>query len=286
MRWNDPQAWVWSAQMVHDPLVSDADFAQALIAGKRRRQATITTVKRTRHPYQLRGLLFCGLCQRRMQGSWNNDKPHYRCVYPTEYGLANHTNHPRSVYLREEQLVPTLDRWLLRAFTPSRLPATIAALTDAQDDHHDAALLARATEARRVIADCDQRLARYRAALEAGTDPKLVAQWTTEVTTTRAAAQAQLRNATGGKPTRMTPDEINTLIASLGNLLTVLRDADPADKAEIYRGLGLRLTYQPGQNKVIAEAKPTAIMYEGSCPRPNTNHFPYGPILDIQVPLT
>lgn len=83
-----------------------------------------------------------------------------------------------------------------------------------------AALLARATEARRVIADCDQRLARYRAALEAGTDSKLVAQWTAEVTTTRAAAQAQLRDATGAKPTRMTPDEINTLIASLGNLLT------------------------------------------------------------------
>jgi hypothetical protein len=40
--------------------------------------------------YQLRGLIFCGLCQRRMQGSWNNGRPHYRCVYPTEYGLANH----------------------------------------------------------------------------------------------------------------------------------------------------------------------------------------------------
>jgi hypothetical protein len=37
-----------------------------------------------------------------MQGSWNNDNPHYRCVYPTEYGLANHTEHPRSVYVREE----------------------------------------------------------------------------------------------------------------------------------------------------------------------------------------
>ena len=49
-----------------------------------------------------------------MQGSWNNDKPHYRCVYPTEYALANHTHHPRSLYLREEQIVPTLDRWLLR----------------------------------------------------------------------------------------------------------------------------------------------------------------------------
>jgi site-specific DNA recombinase len=194
-------------------------------------------------------------------------QPHYRCVYPSEYGLANHTTHPRSVYLREEQLVPTLDRWLLQAFAPNRLPHTIAAVADAQTDERDLGLATRAAEARRVIADCDQRLVRYRAALEAGTDPNLVAGWTTEVTTTRAAAQAQLRDATGAKPARMTPDEITTLIASLGNLLTVLRDADPADKAAIYHGLGLRLTYQPGHKKVIAEAKPTAIMYEGLCPR-------------------
>jgi hypothetical protein len=57
------------------------------------------------------------------------------------------------------------------------------------------------------------------------------------------------------------------LIAGLGSLLTVLRDADPADNATIYHGLGPRLTYQPGQKNVIAEAKPTAIMYEGLCPR-------------------
>jgi hypothetical protein len=47
----------------------------------------------------------------------------------------------------------------------------------------------------------------------------------------------------------------------------VIRDADPADKAKIYSGVGLRLTYQPARNAVIAEARPSAIMYEGSCPR-------------------
>jgi hypothetical protein len=122
MRWNSPTAWVWSAQVVHEPLVSDADFEQVqqLFAGKHHRQISVTTIKRTHHPYQLRGLLFCDLCQHRTQGSWNNDKPHYRCVYPTEYALANHTQHPRCLYVREEQIVPTLDRWLLRA-QPVRL---------------------------------------------------------------------------------------------------------------------------------------------------------------------
>ncbi len=132
---------------------------------KRRRQVPVTTVKRTRYPYQLRGLLFCGLCQRRMQGSWNNDKPHYRCIYPTEYALANHTEHPRSLYVREELIVPALDKWLLRAFSPTALPHTIQTLVDAQDDQQDEAHLARAAEAKRIVTDCDQRLTRYRAAL-------------------------------------------------------------------------------------------------------------------------
>jgi site-specific DNA recombinase len=77
---------------------------------------------------RLCGLLICGICQRQMQGSWNNDKPHYRCVYPTEYGLANTTAHPRSIYLREEQLIPSLDHWLVQAFAPNRLSDTVAAM--------------------------------------------------------------------------------------------------------------------------------------------------------------
>jgi site-specific DNA recombinase len=279
MRWNDPETWIWSSQVVHEPLVSDDDYrkVQTQLAGRRHRQAAVTTIKRTRHPYQLRGLLFCGLCQRRMQGSWNNNKPHYRCVYPTEYGLANHTEHPRSVYVREELIIPTLDQWLLRAFSPAALADTVQAVADAQDEDHDEDILARVTEAKRIIADCDQRLARYRAGLEAGTDPALIASWTAEVNTTRTAAQAQLRTATGGKPTRMNPDEIKALVAALGSILDILRDADPADKAKIYSEVGLRLSYQPGQNKVIAEAKPPAIMYEGTCPRGDLNpHALYG----------
>jgi site-specific DNA recombinase len=48
----------------------------------------------------------------------------------------------------------------------------------------------------------------------------------------------------------------------------VLVDADPADKAEVYRQLGLRLTYQPGKRAVRVETclDPHSWGY-GSCPR-------------------
>lgn len=48
--------------------------------------------------------------------------------------------------------------------------------------------------------------------------------------------------------------QIASIVTALGDILAVLADADPADKAEIYSQLGLRLTYQPGQRIVRAEA--------------------------------
>jgi hypothetical protein len=51
----------------------------------------------------------------------------------------------------------------------------------------------------------------------------------------------------------MSRDEIASVVTALSDLLTVLRRADPADKAEIYTQLGLRLTYQPSARTVRAE---------------------------------
>ncbi|WP_347177121.1 recombinase family protein [Parafrankia sp. EAN1pec] len=274
MRWNDPDVWIYSTAVVHQALIDDETFGQvqARLAAKKLDPGGPREPKRTPRPYQLRGRMRCGICRRRMQGSWNNGKAHYRCVYPDQYALANHVEHPRSVYVREELIVPHLDRWLARAFTPPQLPATIAALTAAQDDDTGISLDTDRTQARRTITDCDAKLERYRLALEAGTDPTLVARWTAKANTERAAAQARLRPTTGRR--RMTEQEISDIVAAAGDIVAVLADADPSDKAEIYTQLGLELTYEPGGNRVIAEAKPPAIMYEGECPRGDSNHYP------------
>jgi hypothetical protein len=65
----------------------------------------------------------------------------------------------------------------------------------------------------------------------------------------------------------MTRDQINAVVTALGDLTTVLKEADPMDKAEIYQQLGLTLTYQPANKLVTAQAKPDPIMYVGTCPR-------------------
>lgn len=95
MRWNDTDRWVHSTEVVHEPLIDDDTFAQAqqILAGQGRNRTTRER-RRVRRPYALRGLVHCGVCQRRMQGQWTRDQPYYRCRFPNEYGLANKVEHP------------------------------------------------------------------------------------------------------------------------------------------------------------------------------------------------
>lgn len=131
-----------------------------------------------------------------------------------------------------------------------------------------------ATEAaRRIFKECDAKLARYRAALEAGTDPALVARWTTEIQARRAEAAAHPRQTTAGH--RMSQQDIRSLVEALGTIHTALAHAEPDDKAEVYHHLGLRLTYEPGTRLVRAEAhlNPHGWGY-GSCPRGDSKTIP------------
>ncbi len=74
LRWNAEEEWVWSENAAHPPIVSREDFtaAQETLHSRGGRH-TDKTVRQARKPYQLRGLLFCGICDRRMQGHWTND---------------------------------------------------------------------------------------------------------------------------------------------------------------------------------------------------------------------
>jgi hypothetical protein len=101
------------------------------------------------------------------------------------------------------------------------------------------------------IAECDRKLARCRATLDAGADPATVARWITETEAEGATYQAIERATPQSHAPSMSRDEISSVVTALSDLLAVLRAADPADKAEIYSQLGLRLTYQPSDDPAI-----------------------------------
>lgn len=250
LRWNDEDAWVRSPGLAHEPLITPEVFDAARGRRAANGPTTIRKPRRTRRPYLLRGLLRCRLCDRRMQGSWNHEQAYYRCRYPTEYALPRRAQHPRTVYVREAQIAPPLDDWIAGVFEPNRLEETCRALAEAQeqpviDD-------GRAAVTRQVLVDCDARLARYREALEAGTEPAVVAPWISEVQTERTAAEEELRRR---RPTAaLTEDDIRAVVESIADLVSVLEAAEPAKKAALYESLGLALTFEPSKRRVLVEA--------------------------------
>ncbi|MGH3519349.1 MAG: recombinase family protein [Haloechinothrix sp.] len=263
LRWNDEADRVWSTDVVHEALIDTATFdtVQAMLKAKGAGRYTRER-HRVRRPYALRGLVHCGVCERRMQGQWSHERPYYRCRFSNEYGLANKVEHPRNVYLAEDDVLPPVDEWLTELFAPHRVDDTIAAMMRSQPDvDTDPAIVAAA----RMVEECDAKLARYRAALEAGTDPTIVAAWTAEVQACKAEALSRSRQAEGRR--RMSAQEIEGLVEALGNIRTVIADAEPADKAEVYGHLGLKLTYNPGKRTMGAEIALDARSWGyGRCP--------------------
>ncbi len=200
-----------------------------------------------------------------MQGQFSGKGLYCRCRFAQEYGLVNKVEHPRNVYLAERDLLGPLDDWLALVFAPHRLSDAVDALYRSQPDlEEDPATL----DAWRVVAECDQKLERHRAALEAGTDPQLVARWTAEVSARRAEALSWSQAAVGR-------EQIATMVAALGDVRQVLGNADPDDEAEVYRQLRLPATYHPGKRTVRVEKSLDPHSWGcGACPRGDLNPHP------------
>ncbi|MFP8959970.1 recombinase family protein [Streptomyces nanhaiensis] len=256
MRWNTQEKWIVSKRTAHTPLVDDDTFARVQeVLGTRARTGTAHVVHRTRNPYLFRGRIVCEACTRRMQAQWSHGDAYYRCRFPEQYALANRVPHPRNVYLREKWLTPALDDWLAGVFQPHRLDETIDLMAAAEDPRARAEAAA-AEAARARIAECDTKLTRYRAALEAGADPAVVTRWITEVQAERTRAETRLHTAAQDTGTRMTRDDVAAVVRSVSDLAAAVRQATPEDKAELYRRLGLRLAYTPGRQTVRATISP------------------------------
>jgi site-specific DNA recombinase len=172
MRWNAADDWIWSSEQTHEALIDRETFraAQARLTG-----GVATRAERGPRPtsrtYQLTGLVHCGLCGRRMEGSWNHGRPHCRC----RRGRADAgATHPAAAYLREDLVTTRLDQWICQVFDPANMDTTVDALTEAASQSSPGEE-ASPTAARATLQSCDDRLAKYRAALEADADAATVA---------------------------------------------------------------------------------------------------------------
>jgi site-specific DNA recombinase len=250
MRWNGKDKWIWSENIVHEPLIDMEIFEQVqqIMAGRGRGPA-IHKPHRSRHDYTLRGCMFCAICHRRMEGHWANKAPYYRCRFPVEYAIANQIEHPRNVSVREDTVLPKLDQWLAVEFAPHRIEATIEALAAVADERtSDPTLCERANL---QVAECDRKLKSYKATLDAGADPTVVSEWIKQTQTERTRALALLRE--GNTRPKITKDDIARTINNLGDMATALQDGSAERKNDVYTSMGLRAEYNPETKKVRAE---------------------------------
>ncbi|MER7457352.1 recombinase family protein [Micromonospora sp. NPDC126480] len=256
MRWNQRDRWVTSNDIVHEPLIEQADFDRVQeMLGVRARTATAPKrAHRSRHPYIFKSLVHCGICGRKMQAQHSHGVAYYRCRFPQEYALTNKVDHPRNVIMREDVLIRPLDTWLVQGFGPLQRRHTIAGLLE--QANVDTPTVTPVAPQGPTIAECDAKLARYRAALDAGADPAVVAGWIAETQAERQRAEQHqhtpAEDRPGNIPPRLNEEQIIAIVEQLGDLVNALRDAEPEHKVEVYRSLGLHLSYDPKTQTVRA----------------------------------
>ncbi|MEO8698110.1 MAG: hypothetical protein ABI658_31725 [Acidimicrobiales bacterium] len=172
--------------------------------------------------------------------------------------IRGHRATARQDGLHEEaSILPALDEWLAGLFSDDQFDSTCAALESSfgPDPSERALELA----ARRKLKECDTKLARYRAALEAGTDPSIVSGWIEEVKLERKAAEVQLRRKRSDG--RMTAEEIGLLVEQLKGIVAILQTADPEDRRAVYQELNVSIRYH-ADGRLHVKAGPNACTNE------------------------
>lgn len=222
MRWRDEETWVRPSGATHPALVSKDLFsiAQGRMASS---APSVSRAKRTERPYQLRGVLVCGHCGRRMQGAWRSNRNDgsagrllYRCTLRDARTVpAELSDPPRSLYVREDAIVPALDAWIEGLTSPEMLSAV-----------PPETLNGGATSAlRQQIADLDRKIAALVTAVESGGDIAALTEQLSRRSRERDGLQARLRATPD--PAQPTPAEMSAALAELGGVGALLGQVRP-----------------------------------------------------------
>ncbi len=185
-----------------------------------------------------------------MTGTWNHDRPYYRCQAQRDLVIAER-DHPTRMYVREDKIVPHLDTWMAKLFDDENIDNTCQILAEATQPDKEREAQRQSIKDR--IRQLDKELEKYRAVIQAEPESSpVVGKWIAEAHQERR----RLETILGVKPTStVTPEDIKALLASLKDIAATLANADPKDKAEAYAEMGLELTYH-SDGQLILEAMP------------------------------
>lgn len=188
-----------------------------------------------------------------MQGQWNHGRAYCRCRFTDDYPDGD-VEHPKSIYVKEEALLPGLAAWLGSLFDDDHVGETSAALAGTSEP--DPEVERREAELRAAIADCDRRIRDHRQLLDDEDSVALAAQWIAETQRERSVLDRHLaQRVPGGE---MTTKEVEALVNSLRDIVGVVAAADPEDKSDLYAQLGVSLSYEPA-GTVTVQAHPRGV---------------------------
>src|SRR3569833_2324573 len=105
----EPARWLGHLHSAADPaLVSESDFIAA---------QNIRAPRGSPNPdrcYQLAGLLRCGICGRRTESCWANNRAAYRCRHGHTSASKADPDRPKNLHIREDRILPHLRAlWVL-----------------------------------------------------------------------------------------------------------------------------------------------------------------------------
>jgi hypothetical protein len=256
-----PEGIVRSRRQAHPEIVSVEVFTQAQLMRRSRAAGGMRGIakldrERTagKHTYLLKGLVRCEICQRKMQGAVIRKGIYYRCIARTlAPGSPVLADHPKTVNLREDVVMPALHGWLCRVFDPDNVDETVTALVGSQEAQPG---IGREVVEKR-LADAEARLRRHQAAIEAGVDPAAVVEAINAAQAERAAARVELEHrpatATFGRA------EVYAMLDSLGDVSRALNSRRPERVAQVYRDLRLELRYDKEKETVDATVSPRVV---------------------------
>src|SRR5215469_11948623 len=116
-RWNLPEGWVISRRPAHPALVSEADFIAVQQMSAPRGPSGPASRR-----YLLAGLICCGTCGRRLESSWSNGRPAYRCRHGYTSATRPDPTRAKNAYVREDQITPHLAALAILLASHERLP--------------------------------------------------------------------------------------------------------------------------------------------------------------------
>ncbi|MFF3871426.1 recombinase family protein [Streptomyces sp. NPDC001978] len=279
MTHNPAEDWIHSNEPAHEAIISPDLFDTAQTLRRQRAHAHSRQERAGKHnarPYALRGRVRCSLCGRKMQPATIRDHVYYRCEFKDqEQALSPDLTHPRTVYLREDVVCRALDQWIARVFAPDRLTATLEALSLASAAASTAQTRTpEQAHARQAIKDCERRLARYQAALDAGADPAVVTQWINEAQRDKETARKKLDallTVTRKKESPLDAQQIREMTESLGDVAQSIQAADADKRGPLYEALGITISYEHATRTATVKSRPSSPYRQWSCPRGDLN---------------